>query len=91
MYMKGEFCSISRQSTFGQVMGNLIHLYLTEFLFVSGEIPLGNLIDVEKKVCLESLAQATDQELWKFFLDGQTELFFEQEFACLGHKSWWQG
>lgn len=58
--------------------------------YVEATVSLSNLIDADKTTCLEELEKATDTQLWDVFLEGQSRLFFDSEFAWISKGSWWQ-
>ncbi len=47
---------------------------------LNAEVSLRNLIQYDKEICLERLEQATTEELWDAFLQGQAELFLNPSF-----------
>lgn len=53
-------------------------------------VSLSNLIETDKATCLEELEKATEAQLWDVFLEGQSGLFFDSEFAWISKGSWWQ-
>lgn len=56
---------------------------------LNADVSLRHLIEYDKEMCLEKLEQATTEELWDVFLEGQAELFFEPEFQWIASQSWW--
>lgn len=57
---------------------------------LEANVSLNNLISSDKITCLEELENSTDAQLWDVFLKGQTELFFDSEFAWISKGLWWQ-
>ena len=63
------------------------------FLALSGveaTVPLSDLIKTDKTTCLEELEKAADAQLWDVFLEGQSNLFFDSEFAWIAKGIWWK-
>jgi len=58
---------------------------------LNAEVSLRHLLQYDKEICLERLEQATTEELWDAFLQGQAELFFEPEFIWIANQQWWEG
>ena len=58
--------------------------------YAEATVPLSNLIETDKTTCLEELEKATDAQLWDVFLEGQSKLFFDSEFAWIAKGIWWQ-
>ncbi len=57
---------------------------------LNAEVSLRHLLQYDKEICLEKLEQATTEELWDAFLQGQAELFFEPEFHWIASQDWWK-
>lgn len=57
---------------------------------VEATVPLSDLIKTDKTTYLENLEKATDAQLWDVFLEGQSKLFFDSEFAWMAKGIWWQ-
>lgn len=57
---------------------------------VQANVTLNNLIETDKSTCLKALANATEDKLWDAFLEGQSTLFFDLEFAWIAKGIWWQ-
>ncbi|MES2345739.1 MAG: methyltransferase domain-containing protein [Chlamydiota bacterium] len=66
--------------------------FLLSVLFVPLEAhsPLLNLTGYDKKSCLELLEQAKLHELWDAFLQGQADLYFDQEAAFIAKERGWE-
>jgi SAM-dependent methyltransferase len=73
-------------------MKKLLTFLFSLIMFISSlnaEVSLRHLLQYDKEICLERLEQATTEELWDAFLEGQAELFFEPEFHWLASQGWW--
>lgn len=60
-------------------------------LFCSGlsaEGSLRNLIEFDKATCLEQLENASKEQLWDAFLEGQARLFFDSEIQWIANQNW---
>lgn len=57
---------------------------------MEANVSLNNLRESDKATCLEELEKATDAQLWDVFLEGQSKLFFDSEFAWIAKGIWWQ-